>query len=94
MTTKSPISYKGKKTIPDQPGQVVVNFLEANQDILIKLKHFHYEVMIKLLNETPRKALKYARSNGVVYDTKVQKHYIINIEDNIEIGDTQNDSED
>ncbi len=89
MTHKPGITYKGKTAIKDQPGQVVVNFIENNQEILIKMKYFHYDVMTKILTETPRKALKYARANGSVYDAKVQKHYIINIEEKLDIGDSQ-----
>ena len=89
MTHKPPISYKGKRVIEDQPGHVIVNFLEDNKDVLIKLKHFHYEVMLKLIHDTPRKALEYARSSGVVVDLELQKHYIINIDDSIKIEDTQ-----
>ncbi len=90
MTHKPPISYIGKTTIRDDPGKVVVNFIEDGQQILIKLKHFHYEVMVKLLKETPRKALEYARGSGSAVDPNVQKHYIINIEDVVKTGDEQN----
>ncbi len=89
MTHKPGIIYKGKKVIKDQPGQVIVDFLEDGQDVFLKLKHFHYEVMLKILTETPRKALKYAKANGVVCDVKTQKHHIINIEDGLNLGDTQ-----
>ena len=89
MTNKPTVSYKGKTTLKDQPGQVVVNFIEDNQEILIKLKHFHYEVMLKLIHDTPRKALEYAKGSGVTINPKTQKHYIINLEDGIDLEDTQ-----
>jgi len=89
MTHKPVVSYKGKTTIKDQPGQVVVNFIENNQEILIKLKHFHYEVMLKLIHDTPRKALEYAKGSGVIINPKTQKHFIINLEDGVDMGDKQ-----
>ncbi len=89
MTHKPPISYKGRTTFKGDPGKVVVNFIENNQQILIKLNHFHYEVMVKLMRDTPRKALEYARSSGVPIDSTTQKNYIINIEENIKMEDKQ-----
>lgn len=87
MTSKPPILYQGKTVVPDEPGKVIVNFFENNQQILIKLKYFHYEVMLKLIGDTPRKALNYARENGVIVDKKVQTRHVINIEDGLKIED-------
>ena len=81
MTHKPTVLYQGKGPIKEEPEMVLVNFFENNQQILIKLKNFHYVIMLKLINETPVKALNYAKENGVIVGPKEITHHVINIED-------------